>query len=133
MTTNRVGHLDEAFISRIQLALPYRPLNQIQRRQIWENFLRRLATVEEAIDVASIQGHTSVLAEKDMNGRQIRNAIKTARQLAQFEGRPMDLAHLERVINVSQRFDEYMNEIEDGVQTKEGGPRELMARESYNR
>ena len=113
-----MGQFDEAFISRIQLALPYRPLNQAQRQKIWENFLKRLAAVDEPMDIASIRESFSALAKKGMNGRQIRNVIKTARQLARFEECPMNLEHLNRVIKVSQRFVEYMymDEIEEGAE-----------------
>jgi AAA+ superfamily predicted ATPase len=42
LTSNRVGTFDEAFISRIQLALHYPDLGPLQRRQIWQNFVERL-------------------------------------------------------------------------------------------
>lgn len=42
LTTNRVGTFDEAFRSRIQLALHYETLNEKQRCQIWNNFIQRL-------------------------------------------------------------------------------------------
>ena len=47
LTSNRVGHFDEAFKSRIQLALHYKNLDQRQRWQIWRNFLQRLKDLEE--------------------------------------------------------------------------------------
>ena len=133
LTTNRVGQFDEAFISRIQLALPYRPLNQTQRQQIWENFLKRLKAVGEPMDVTSIRESVPTLSKKDMNGRQIRNVIKTARQLARFEKCPLNLEHLKRVIKVSQQFVEYMDEIEEGAEIEDGNKRETTAREKYDR
>ncbi|KAI1144801.1 hypothetical protein F4825DRAFT_467828 [Nemania diffusa] len=39
LTSNRVGTFDEAFKSRIQLALHYKNLSENQRSQIWSNFL----------------------------------------------------------------------------------------------
>ncbi len=42
ITSNRVGTIDEAFKSRIQLALQYERLQEWQRRLIWENSIRRL-------------------------------------------------------------------------------------------
>ena len=133
LTTNRVGQFDEAFISRIQLALPYRPLTSVQRQQIWENFLRRLQAVGEPMESDAIRQNVPTLSKKDMNGRQIRNVIKTARQLARFEECPMTLEHLRRVIKVSQRFVDYMDEIEDGAEVTDGDKREINAREKSDR
>jgi hypothetical protein len=42
LTSNRVGTFDEAFKSRIQLALHYRPLDQPSRHRIWQNFVGRM-------------------------------------------------------------------------------------------
>lgn len=39
LTTNRVTTLDEAFKSRISIAIKYRDLDKDARRQVWENFL----------------------------------------------------------------------------------------------
>src|ERR1700753_2078787 len=42
LTSNRVGTFDEAFKSRIQLALHYPSLGPLQRLRVWENFVKRL-------------------------------------------------------------------------------------------
>lgn len=47
ITTNRIGTSDEAFKSRIQLSLRYKPLTEPQQLLVWENFLRRLETIDE--------------------------------------------------------------------------------------
>ncbi|KAM0544894.1 hypothetical protein ACHAO7_008553 [Fusarium culmorum] len=103
LTSNRVGTFDEAFKSRIQLSLHYESLSKSQRRTIWTNFLQRLQTlektavvqpitdrkrkyeIEQDINFDDIERHLGDLAEEEMNGRQIRNAITTARQLAKFK------------------------------------------------
>jgi len=51
-----------------------------------------------------------------MNGRQIRNAISTARQLALFEKRKMGIKDLEHVIKVAQKFEKYLLEVKDNVE-----------------
>ncbi|KAK7999451.1 hypothetical protein PG990_012051 [Apiospora arundinis] len=91
LTTNRVGIFDEAFKSRIQLALHYENLEKPQRYYIDE------------------------LAEYPMNGRQIRNTITTARQLAKFKKRPMSFGHLRHVIKVAGKFDQYLLEVHDKI------------------
>ena len=113
LTSNRVGTFDEAFKSRIQLSLQYRKLDAGQRRKIWNNFLDRLETVGECTD-GSIRAHVKALAQIEMNGRQIRNSITTARQLALFRKRPMGFRELEDVIKVGSEFEKYISDLNDG-------------------
>ena len=40
LTSNRVGTFDEAFKSRIQVALHYTNLDRVARKKIWKNFFR---------------------------------------------------------------------------------------------
>ncbi|KAK0752062.1 hypothetical protein B0T18DRAFT_403997 [Schizothecium vesticola] len=127
LTSNRVGTFDEAFKSRIQLSLHYESLNKSQRRTIWENFLDRLGTLEEEnsgkkasldtrkrklesgdIDFDDIHRHLAELAAHEMNGREIRNAITTGRQLAKFKHESMSYKHLKHVIGVSRKFNKYL-------------------------
>lgn len=137
LTSNRVGTFDEAFKSRIQLSLHYEPLTKGQRHKIWKNFLGRLRSLEEksletaeiavtsasrkrkleeslGIDFDEIECYLGELAEMPMNGRQIRNVITTARQLAKFKGVDMSSVHLRHVINVSKKFDDYLEKVQDG-------------------
>lgn len=51
------------------------------------------------------------LSEKNMNGRQIRNAITTARRLALFEKEPLSWKHLDQVIKISSDFDQYLENV----------------------
>lgn len=115
LTSNRVGTFDEAFKSRIQLALHYRNLDDNQRQQIWTNFINRLAILNEDADFADIRAHIPRLAMVPMNGRQIRNSISTARQLAIYEKERMTSHHLERAIHVSEKFEKYLLEVKDNV------------------
>jgi SpoVK/Ycf46/Vps4 family AAA+-type ATPase len=77
LTTNRVTTLDEAFKSRISIAIKYRDLDKAARRQVWENFLRlaKVAIVNgmaNGVDecVATITtAELDKLASKKLNGR----------------------------------------------------------------
>ncbi|KAM0437654.1 hypothetical protein ACHAPT_002018 [Fusarium lateritium] len=126
LTSNRVGIFDEAFKSRIQLNLHYKNLDQDQRRQIWNNFLLRLKRLEEervatgskdpegfdyGVNSAEIMRNVEKLADVNLNGRQIRNAISTARHLARYLEEPMAYKHFEVVINEAKKFDEYLLEV----------------------
>jgi SpoVK/Ycf46/Vps4 family AAA+-type ATPase len=116
LTTNRVGTFDEAFKSRIQLSLHYQRLTEAQRVTIWDNFFERLETIdEESVNVDDLRRNVRELAKYDMNGRQIRNALTTARQLAQFEGDMMDFRHLKHAIKVSAKFDQYLKNVKHGA------------------
>lgn len=139
LTTNRVGTFDEAFKSRIQISVPYKRLDAGQRKQIWRNFLERLQnlSLHETIDFDDIDAHLGDLAEYVMNGRQIRNAITTARQLAEFRGRRTNFASPKKTIGMSEKFDIYLAEVREGDAReflhngKEGAQRseDIIARE----
>ncbi|KAK8216109.1 hypothetical protein IWZ01DRAFT_496099 [Phyllosticta capitalensis] len=112
LTSNRVATFDEAFKSRIQLALHYEPLGRTQRKQVWQNFIKRLEKVAgSTVDTDDLHRNVDKLAEVNMNGRQIRNAMTTARQLAMFKKQRMDFDILKYIIGVSQKFDEYLDEV----------------------
>jgi SpoVK/Ycf46/Vps4 family AAA+-type ATPase len=115
LTSNRVGTFDEAFKSQIQLALHYEALDLSQRHQIWENFTRHLDDMSDNTDAADINAHLKELAQYEINGRQIRNAVTTARQLALFQGKKMNYGHLKYVIKVSAKFDKYLFQLNSEV------------------
>ncbi|KAH8881711.1 P-loop containing nucleoside triphosphate hydrolase protein [Thozetella sp. PMI_491] len=126
LTSNRVGIFDEAFKSRVQLALHYPPLSEDDRWKIWDNFINQLDEQQEAGDSAEDESTTSkladgekintkelrskinVLARENINGRQIRNAITTARQLALHRHQPLGYAHLDQTIRVAKEFEDYV-------------------------
>ncbi|RYP93128.1 hypothetical protein DL770_000785 [Monosporascus sp. CRB-9-2] len=101
LTSNRVAIFDEAFKSRMQLTLRYKNLEEPQRKAIWHNLISRLQKHHQArlrptnphnnrrvneheIDADEIRANVDKLARAELNGRQIRNAVSTARQLAMF-------------------------------------------------
>ena len=112
LTSNRVGMFDEAFKSRIQVALYYEKLNRSARRKIWQNFLEMLEEDEEDVNFEEIKLHLDELTEKDLNGRQIRNVLTTARQLAIFRNERLDWGHLEQALSVSADFSKYLDRIQ---------------------
>ncbi|KAJ3469479.1 hypothetical protein MRS44_003544 [Fusarium solani] len=123
LTTNRVGTFDEAFKSRIQLALRYEKLQGHQRKQIWQNFFARLKEIGEGdkINFNDLELNLDELSRYEMNGRQIRNSITTARQLAKYRGKKMNFSHLKRAITVAEKFDRYLADVQEGID--EGGGR----------
>ncbi|KAL2143334.1 hypothetical protein VTI28DRAFT_10577 [Corynascus sepedonium] len=139
LTSNRVGTFDAAFKSRIQVALHYPPLDRPSRRAIWANFLDMLRDDAEksdgnsnsVLDYDGIVAHLDDLAAREMNGRQIRNAVSTAGQLAQFEGIPIHWEHVETAMGAAADFDSHLRRVGalgeedgwviDGASVLEGG------------
>ena len=62
-----------------------------------------------------------------MNGRQIRNAITTARQLAKFQDKRLSYDHLKHVVEVSGDFETFLSKLREGFSDdqikREGGLR----------
>jgi hypothetical protein len=50
-----------------------------------------------------------------MNGRQIRNAVTTARQLAQFDGEKFSYKQLGQAIKVASKFEKYLKDVYLGL------------------
>lgn len=99
LTTNRVESFDEAFQSRIHIALKYHDLTKESRRAVWKNFLSRLGEENEMDETVY-----DALEEYALNGRQIKNAVKTAEGLAEFKGTKVDLGILETVLRMQRDF-----------------------------
>lgn len=98
LTSNRVTTFDEAFQSRIHVALKYNKLDRDARTQVWKNFM----------DFDNLEGGKELLEsviDKELNGRQIKNCVRTARSLAESEGKKVDLSHLMVVLDIQQRFE----------------------------
>lgn len=70
LTTNRMQAFDEAMISRIHLALNYKPLGQDARKAVWKSFLKQATTKKGNPKVD--KGVIDDLAEKNLNGREVR-------------------------------------------------------------
>jgi hypothetical protein len=75
--------------------------------------------LDEDIDRVELQASIKELALYELNGRQIRNFITTARQLALFKKESLNSGHMKRVYSVSAKFDDYISEIKDGVTDEE--------------
>lgn len=112
LTSNRVGTFDEAFKSRIQVAIHYDNLTKKSRKAIWRNFLDMIEDSDnEDANMAELERRLDELAAHEMNGRQIRNALLTARQLAKHEGERLDWKHLSQAIKTAADFNKYLKTV----------------------
>lgn len=93
--------------SRIHLALEYTPPGIETRQQLWEQILRSIP--REEIDIETEDAIDNFVAVK-INGREISNAVNTARTIARFENKPLQLKHIELVLGVWKEFDDSLKE-----------------------
>ena len=128
LTTNRVGQIDDAFISRVHVAIGYKALSGEDRQKIWNGFFRKLAK-ERAGKIQVAPGakkwvlEMAVKGTAQLNGRDIRNALQTAITLAETECEEdpdfdpstmtvvVDQSHFQRVLDISNKFHEYVRSI----------------------
>jgi hypothetical protein len=99
LTTNRISAIDTAFKGRIDLILPYYDLDEGSRKSVWRNFISRLGP--GAADIG--QDDYDILAQNEMNGREIKNSIKTAMILAERKKVPMNLGDIQVVLDIRNR------------------------------
>ncbi|GIZ46082.1 hypothetical protein CKM354_000922100 [Cercospora kikuchii] len=115
LTTNRVETFDDAFQSRIHVALRYDELTPKARKEIWKNFIERVrkqGELNEQNDTKDVVG-VDKFSEEDfvalsrhrLNGRQIKNMARTAQALAINEGQKLTMGHIKRVLDVAETFD----------------------------
>ncbi|KAI0859713.1 P-loop containing nucleoside triphosphate hydrolase protein [Xylaria cubensis] len=97
LTSNRVGDFDEAFKSRIHVALTYPAVDLESTKRIWEGILDRITrdNAEEEVKIvfdkldllafATKHFRSQVKEDTTWNGRQIRNAFQTAIALGNYD------------------------------------------------
>ncbi|KAF2183421.1 P-loop containing nucleoside triphosphate hydrolase protein [Zopfia rhizophila CBS 207.26] len=108
LTSNRVGTFDEPFRSRVQLAMHYPPLNEDDRREVWRMFFRDMLEGDEKLKHDELKDKLDTLARHPLNGRQIRNVINTARQLARYRKEVLAYVHIDQALEVATEFEEYI-------------------------
>ncbi|KAI1279408.1 hypothetical protein F5Y07DRAFT_42348 [Xylaria sp. FL0933] len=138
LTTNRVGHFDEAFMSRIHVSIGYEPLDDDARGRIWDNFFRKLKEDHKSggpeilyeYDAKQYVKRDPTVKKLEWNGREIRNAFQTAVALAVFDSKTarekgaseedsipeIKEKHLTQVVNMSAAFRQYIVATHEGVE-----------------
>ncbi|KAI1101692.1 hypothetical protein F4804DRAFT_291653 [Jackrogersella minutella] len=106
LTTNRVQTFDDAFQSRIHIALRYDDLDIKAKKAIFKIFVERARAVA-GVDLNPFddEDYTS-LAKHNLNGRQIKNTIGTAQALAVNKSEALSMRHIREVLNVQQNFEQ---------------------------
>ncbi|KAL8649650.1 MAG: hypothetical protein Q9210_004274 [Variospora velana] len=128
LTTNRVGQIDDTFISRVHIAIGYKPLSGEDRKRIWHGFFHKLVKeragkIQVALGAKKWVLEMVAAGKAQLNGRDIRNALQTAITLAEAEAEEdpdfdpskmaivVDQSHFQRVLDISHKFHEYVRSI----------------------
>lgn len=112
LTTNRGGMIDRAFQSRIALVIQYPVLDASAKRHIWETFVRPSVDFPHN-DSDLTDADIDCLSELNINGREIKNLVKTGRLLAKKKGKRLTMGHLRTVLRVQDML------IKDNADTPE--------------
>jgi len=119
LTSNRVKIFDEAFQSRIHLAIRYRDLQAPQRVAIWNLWIEK--SKEDIADLDLIEAELESdgdLYKAELNGRQIRNTFRSAMTIAKARGpdSKMTWKDLNKVLKATVSFQQYMVQNEELAQ-----------------
>ncbi|KAH8429323.1 uncharacterized protein LDX57_006990 [Aspergillus melleus] len=134
LTTNRVGHIDDAFLSRVHVVLEYKSLDGDMSNRIWEAFFAKLQRDMKGKFIIHSQAKRFILQRKEgsevqWSGREIRNTLQTAVALAEYEASKEEghsdddpvivvTEHFKQVMQMSRAFRNYMTSVHAGTELK---------------
>lgn len=95
ITTNRAAVIDEAIKSRIHINIRLPGLISEARKSLWENLLK-----ENSIKHGLVEANFQSLAEVDINGREIKNALKSGILMARKVKEPVLMTQLRVVLDI---------------------------------
>lgn len=112
LTTNRVETFDEAFQSRIHMGIRYENLQPKARKKIWQHHVGKVEAMAERAEKADVKHFSEAdfdeLSKRNMNGRQIKNTVKTSQSIALAEKSAFSMEHVKRVLEVAEAFEDDM-------------------------
>lgn len=91
----------------MDLFLPYHDLTSEARRQVWENFIDRAGRDKFEIDEGSLEK----LSNLPLNGREIKNLIKSAQLLSLKSGGKVPM---ERLYMLADKRNQALTMLDDG-------------------
>ncbi|KND89503.1 putative 26S protease regulatory subunit [Tolypocladium ophioglossoides CBS 100239] len=131
LTTNLYNTIDTAFRSRVSLHLLFQALDRDARETVWRKFLNRLPEPPspEAKQGASEKGkEAAALSERplddgdirelslwQLNGREIKNAVRMVRSWCDHKGYAMTLERLESGIRVTSPHTSKSGDVDDDL------------------
>ena len=116
LTTNLFETIDKAFRSRVNIHLIFNPLSFSSRVKLWTKFLSRVPPATEVstgeLSTQLSEAEIRRLAMWELNGREIKNAIKTVRTWCLCKGYQLSLQRLESGIAVTAPQAKRMEKVE---------------------
>lgn len=91
--------MDLAFDSRVDIRLHYPALDSIARRKVWSNFVAKLPGGS-----SFTEWDLDRLSQLELNGRQIKSAMKTAHLLAGGKDEVTRFEHVKTVLRITRGF-----------------------------
>lgn len=144
LTTNRVGQIDDAFASRIQVVIGYGRINKPSRQKIWSAFFEKVDEERKGEIRIGQQARKYVMEDPDINelewnGREIRNALQTVIALAEYDASEgggttsilpviVEEGHFRRYMRMSKAYRDYTKK----VQRKDEAGRAQLRMERYD-
>lgn len=123
LITNRVGLIDEAFISRIQLHIYYPPFDKKLRVALWEQLFRNLEESRSGMTVSSDARRYCIVSDKvrnekflkaEFSGREIVNIFNMAISMAeQDRDSKIEKRHIEAAVASAVDFSRYHSDLTD--------------------
>jgi len=123
LTTNRVSTLDSAFKSRIHLAIKYPNLDATARRQLWQTFITH--EYKRQMPRWMSEEYLDELSQEELNGRQIKNIVRTANALAAADSSDIRAEDISISLNAIKDFDR------DFAQESDRGQEEPLAHDVF--
>lgn len=111
LTTNRPGSLDEAFQSRIHIAIGLPDLDAKSQLQVWAIFVKDL-NIEKSEKERILQFvDEDIKTNGNLNGRQIRNSVRTALAIAAQMNETISSKHVRDVLEIGRDFTKYLQDV----------------------
>ena len=100
LTPGRPQTFDDAFQSRIHIALRYDSLDHRAKKAIFKIFIERVRVLEKITLMPFTEEDFNILARHELNGRQIKNTVRTAQALAVNKREPLAMSHIKKAKEV---------------------------------
>ncbi|OOF90581.1 hypothetical protein ASPCADRAFT_510750 [Aspergillus carbonarius ITEM 5010] len=111
LTTNRIKTFDVAVQSRVHLAMRYNNMQLDELRQLFLQFINERP--KEIADLREMRNWIEEEFDEEVDGRQIRNIVSSARALAKSDdnyGGKLKLTHIKRVLKMTVQFQKHLRD-----------------------
>ena len=107
LTTNLIDCIDETFESRISYSPRFVELSHDDRHQIWTDLINNLKILPA--HRMNLLNEVDQWSEPEINGRQIRNVIFMAENVAASDEKHPRLMphHIDQLLNITMEFSDY--------------------------